>query len=600
MLRLLSITNFATIERLEIELAPGFSVLTGETGAGKSIVVDALGLLLGGRSDVGMVRSGASQSRVEGVFLVGGDIAQSINLVLDEYGIDFGEEEIILAREVNLEGRNTCRVNGRIVPLRLLSTLAEHLVDIHGQNQHLSLLRVPEHMDILDHYGGLWQLRNEVAHEVRHLTEVQQELDRLRKDEADLALRADFLRRQVGEISAANLRPTEDENLTLERDRVANAERIVTLSDRVCQALYDGFDRQESVMDLLGQVSKDLLQLEQLDPSFGQNIELVDTLTHQVDDFARGLRSYRDGIEYSTERLYELEDRLELINGLKRKYGRTIGEILVFGERASQELERVHHSEALVEELKSREMDLRRQVGGLAGQLSNARQQAAGRLADAIKEEVAGLALGHAEVLVDIRQSDSEDGVPVGTADLGLSTTPSSSGESFSRVAFNGTGIDSVELLISLNPGEPPRPLARVASGGEASRLMLAIRAILSTADQIPILVFDEVDAGIGGRVGGVVGRKLWDLSKSHQVLCVTHLPQIACYADYHVKVAKLASGGRTVTSVEVLDGDARVTELSQMLGSESGATRASVVEMLRQTGIWKESTMERPPINDT
>ena len=600
MLRLLSITNFATIERLEIELAPGFSVLTGETGAGKSIVVDALGLLLGGRSDVGMVRSGASQSRVEGVFLVGGDIAQSINLVLDEYGIDFGEEEIILAREVNLEGRNTCRVNGRIVPLRLLSTLAEHLVDIHGQNQHLSLLRVPEHMDILDHYGGLWQLRNEVAHEVRQLTEVQQELDRLRKDEADLALRADFLRRQVGEISAANLRPTEDEDLTLERDRVANAERIVTLSDRVCQALYDGFDRQESVMDLLGQVSKDLLQLEQLDPSFGQNIELVDTLTHQVDDFARGLRSYRDSIEYSTERLHELEDRLELINGLKRKYGRTIGEILVFGERASQELERVHHSEARVEELKSREMDLQSQVGGLAGQLSNARQQAASRLADAIKEEVAGLALGHAQVLVDIRQSDSEDGVPVGTADLGLSTTPSSSGESFSRVAFNGTGIDSVELLISLNPGEPPRPLARVASGGEASRLMLAIRAILSTADQIPILVFDEVDAGIGGRVGGVVGRKLWDLSKSHQVLCVTHLPQIACYADYHVKVAKLASGGRTVTSVEVLDGDARVTELSQMLGSESGATRASVVEMLRQTGIWKESTMERPPINDT
>ena len=600
MLRLLSITNFATIERLEIDLAPGFSVLTGETGAGKSIIVDALGLLLGGRSDVGMVRSGTSQSRVEGVFLAGGDIAQSINVVLDEYGIDVGEEEIILAREVNLEGRNTCRVNGRIVPLRLLSTLAEHLVDIHGQNQHLSLLRVPEHMDILDHYGGLWQLRNEVAHEVRQLTEVQQELDRLRKDEADLALRADFLRHQVGEISAANLRPTEDEDLTLERDRVANAERIVTLSDRVCQALYDGFDRQESVMDLLGQVSKDLLQLEQFDPSFGQGVELVDTLAHQVDDLARGLRSYRDSIEYSTGRLYELEDRLELINGLKRKYGRTIGEILAFGERASQDLEKVYHSEARVEELKSREMDLRRQVGGLAGQLSDARQQAASRLADAIKEEVAGLALGHAEVLVDIRQSDSEDGVPVGTADLVLSTTPSSSGESFSRVAFNGTGIDSVEFLISLNPGEPPRPLARVASGGEASRLMLAIRAILSTADQIPILVFDEVDAGIGGRVGGVVGRKLWDLSKSHQVLCVTHLPQIACYADCHVKVAKLASGDRTVTSVEVLDGEARVTELSQMLGSESGTTRASVVEMLRQTGNWKESTKERIPVNDT
>ena len=600
MLRLLSITNFATIERLEIELAPGFSVLTGETGAGKSIIVDALGLLLGGRSDVGMVRSGASQSRVEGVFLVGGDIAQRIGVALDEYGINVGEEEIILAREVNLEGRNTCRVNGRIVPLRLLSMLAEHLVDIHGQNQHLSLLRVPEHMDILDQYGGLWQLRNQVTHEVRRLTEVQQELDRLRKDEAELALRADFLRHQVGEISAANLRPTEEDDLTLERDRVANAERIVTLADHACRALYDGLDRQESVIDLLGQVSKDLLQLKQLDPSFGQKIELVDTLAYQVDDLARGLRGHLDGIEYSTDRLYELEGRLELINGLKRKYGRTIGEILAFGERAFQELEKVHHSEARVEELKSREMDLRRQVGWLAGQLSNARQQAAKRLADAIEEEVAGLALGHAQVLVDIRQSDSEDGVPVGAAAPVPSATPSSSGESIRRLDFNATGIDSVEFLVSLNPGEPPRPLARIASGGEASRLMLAIKAILSTADQVPILVFDEVDAGVGGRVGGVLGRKLWALSKSHQVLCVTHLPQIACYADHHVKVAKLASRDRTMTSVEVLDRDARVTELSQMLGSESGATRASVVEMLRQTGSWKESTMERLPINDT
>ena len=591
MLRLLSVTNFATIERLEIELAPGFSALTGETGAGKSIIVDALGLLLGGRSDVGMVRSGARQSRVEGVFLVGGDIAQRMNAVLDEYGIDVGEEEIILTREVNLEGRNTCRVNGRIVPLRLLSTLAQHLVDIHGQNQHLSLLRVPEHMDILDQYGGLWKLRNEVTHEVRQLAEVQQELDRLRKDEAELALRVDFLRYQAEEISAANLRPAEDDDLTLERDRVANAERIITLSDHACRALYDGFDHQESVIDLLGQVSKDLYQLGQLDPPLRPNVELADALTHQVDELARALRSYRDGIEYSTDRLHELEDRLALINGLKRKYGRTIGEILAFGESASQELEKLYHSEARVEELKSRETDLRRQVGRLGGQLSGARQQAAKRLADAIEEEVAELALEHAQVLVDIRQLDSEDGVPVGAPDPVPPATTFPGDESTRRVAFNGTGVDSVEFMISLNPGEPPRPLARIASGGEASRLMLAIKAILSTADQIPILVFDEVDAGIGGRVGGVLGRKLWDLSRSHQVLCVTHLPQIASYADHHVKVAKLASRGRTVTSVEVLDGEGKVTELSQMLGSDSGATRASAVEMLRQAGSWKENS---------
>ena len=590
MLRLLSITNFATIEQLEIELAPSLSVLTGETGAGKSIIVDALSLLLGGRADVGMVRSGARQSRVEGVFLLSGDIGQKIIVTLNEYEIDVDEEEIILAREVNLDGRNTCRVNGRIVPLRLLSTLAQHLVDIHGQNQHLSLLRVREHMDILDKYGGLWQLRTEVAEWSRQLTEVRQELDRLRMDEGALAQRVDFLRYQVEEISTANLRPAEDHDLTLERDRVANAERIITLSDHAYRALYDGIDGQESVMDLIGQVSKDLSQLEQLDSSLSENFESVDALVHQVDELARVLRSCRDGIEYSPDRLQELEERLDLINGLKRKYGSTIGEILAFGERSSQELGKLYHSEERAEELKSREMDLRKQVGRLAGQLSEARQQAARRLADAIQEEAAGLALGHVQLLVDIRQSDSEDGVPVGTADPVPYATPPLVGESVKHLAFNRTGIDSVEFLISLNPGEPPRPLARIASGGEASRLMLAIKTILSTADQIPILVFDEIDAGIGGRVGSILGQKLWDLSRNHQVLCVTHLPQIACYADHHAQVTKLASHDRAVTSVEVLDGEARVTELSQMLGSHSGATRTNALEMLQQANSWKES----------
>ena len=483
-------------------------------------------------------------------------------------------------------------------------------MDIHGQNQHLSLLRVREHLDILDQYGGLWPLRTEVAEGARRLTEVRRELDRLRKDEAELAQRVDFLRHQVAEISAANLRPAEDDDLTLERDRVANAERIITLSDHAYKALYDGFDRQEPVIDLLGQVSKDLSQLEQMDPSLKENLEQVDALMHQVDELARTLRGYRDGIEYSPDRLHELEERLNLINGLKRKYGSAIGEILAFGERASQELEKLYHSEERVEELKSREIDLLGQVGSLAGQLSEARQHAARSLADAIQEEVAGLALGHAEALVDIRQSDSEDGVPVGTADGPFATpssapsltppsAPSSGGESTRRLAFNGTGVDSVEFLISLNQGEPPRPLARTASGGEASRLMLAIKTILSTADQIPILVFDEIDAGIGGRVGSVLGQKLWALSQSHQVVCVTHLPQIAVYADHHAKVTKLASHDRTVTSVEVLDGEARVTELSQMLGSNSGATRTSALEMLQGARSWQEGQRAPRLIDD-
>ena len=589
MLRLLSVTNFATIEQLEMELAPGFNVLTGETGAGKSIIVDALSLLLGGRADGGMVRSGARRSRVEGVFLLDGDLVQKINLALDEYEIDFGEEELILAREVNLDGRNTCRVNGRIVPLRLLNILAEHLVDIHGQNQHLSLFRVPEHMDILDQYAGLWQLRTQVAQTVHHLTEVRRELDQLRREEQELAQRVDFLTYQVGEIGSANLRLAEDEDLALERDRVANAERIIELSDRAYRALYDGLDQEGSVMDLLGRVSQELAHLEQLDPSLSQVRESADGLTHQVDELARTLRSYRDSIEYNPDRLQELEGRLDLIRGLKRKYGSTIEEILAFAERAADDLERLSHREERTEELNSLETELREQIGRLAGRLSDARRHSAKRLADAIAEEVAGMAVAHAQVHVDVRQSYSEDGVPVETGDSVLHATLSN-GESIQSFAFNGTGIDSVEFLVSLNLGEPPRPLARIASGGEASRLMLAIKTILSTADRIPVLVFDEVDAGIGGRVGSVLGQKLWGLSRSHQVLCVTHLPQIACYADHHVRVVKLASHDRAMTSVETLDDETRAMELSQMLGSDSGATRSNALEMLEQAVRWKGS----------
>ena len=423
MLRLLSVTNFATIEQLEMELESGFNVLTGETGAGKSIIVDALSLLLGGRADGSMVRSGARQSRVEGVFLLNGDLVQEISVALGEYEIDDSEEELILAREVNIDGRNTCRVNGRIVPLRLLSALSEHLVDVHGQNQHLSLFRVREHIDILDRYGGLWQLRVQVAERVRQLMEVRRELDRLRTEAQEIAQRVDFLRYQVEEIGAANLRPAEDEDLALERDRVANVERIVALSDHAYRALHDSFDRQESVMDLIGQVAQDLAQLEQLDPSLSQERESVDGLTHRVDELARTLRSYRDSIDYNPDRLRELEGRLDLIRGLKRKYGATIEEILAFAERASDDLERESRGEERTEGLKSREIELREQVGRLAGQLSEARRHSAKRLAEAIEEEVAELAVEHTKVHVDIRQSDSEDGVPVGTGDSGPYST---------------------------------------------------------------------------------------------------------------------------------------------------------------------------------
>ena len=577
MLRLLSVTNFATIEQLEIDLAANFNVLTGETGAGKSIIVDAVSLLLGGRADVGMVRSGARQARVEGVFVLGSGLLEAVGGGRDEYGSEARDEELILAREVNLSGRNTCRVNGRIVPLRALSALAENLVDIHGQNEHLSLLRVREHMDILDKYGGLGELRSEVGGRVGELMEVRGEIEELGRREREYAQRVDFLKYQVEEISDADLRPGEDEELTMERDRIANAERIISLSDQAYRALYEGFDQQQSAVDLVGQVSRDLGQLQQLDPSLEPSLESAEALSSQLEELARSLRGYRDGIVYSPERLQELEDRLEVIRGLKRKYGGSIEEVLAFGKKAASELDKLYHSEERAEELRARELELRREAGDWAGRLSEGRREAGERLAKAIQEEASGLAMEHAQVVVDITQVEAEDGLPV-----------SQDGERERMLAFSGSGVDSVEFMISLNPGEPPRPLAKVASGGEASRLMLAIKTILSTADEVPILVFDEVDAGIGGRVGGVVGRKLWGLSKNHQVLCVTHLPQIACYADNHVRVIKTMSRERTATSVEALDEEGRVEEVSQMLGSWGGAGRRTAQEMLEEAGRWK------------
>ena len=420
MLRLLSVTNFATIEQIEVELLPGLNVLTGETGAGKSIIVDALSLLLGGRADGGMVRSGARQARVEGIFLLSGDMAQKVKAALDDYEIDSGEEELILAREVNLDGRNTCRLNGRIVPLRLLNSLAEYLVDVHGQNQHLSLFRVREHMDILDRYGGLWQLRIQVAEQVRQLLQVRRELDRLAREDQDLAQRMDFLKYQVAEIGAANLRPAEDEELSHERDRAANAERIIELSDHAYRLMYDGFDRQESISDLIGQVARDITQLEQLDPSLSRALPSLDALTHQMDELARTLRSYRDSIEYNPDRLQELEERLDLIRGLKRKYGSTIEEILAFGEKAFQDLERLNQSEERTEELNSKRWRLMGRMDGSSADgrpALRARRHAASAWLTLSRRRSPSWPWRTRKVHVDIRQSDLEDGVPVETGE---------------------------------------------------------------------------------------------------------------------------------------------------------------------------------------
>ncbi len=575
MLAELYIKNFAIIEELHLRFGPGFNVLTGETGAGKSIIVDAVSTLLGGRAETGVIRSGADEARVEGIFLLNKAMQEAILPILRRDGLEGEDEEtLILAREIRRGGRSICRVNGRAVTLKVLEQIGQRLVDIHGQTEHLSLLRVREHLDLLDRYGRLWPLRERVAAKVRELRQVRQELEGLLRDERELARRADLLAYQVREIASANLRVGEEEELESERARLANAERLMELADETYRALYEGEEGQLSAIDLLGQVARNLAELERLDPGLRGQQQVAEEAACQLEELARSLRAYRDTIEYNPARLRQVEERLDLIHELKRKYGDSIAEILAFGEEAQRELEGIVHSEERVEELRAREDELLHEIGELASRLSAERRAAGDRLAKAIEAELAELGMKGARFAVAIEQEEAEDGAWVDER----------------RYAFDERGLDRVEFLIAPNVGEPLKPLAKIASGGETSRLMLALKTVLSAADRTPILIFDEIDAGIGGRAGGVVGRKLWSLTAEaspdgvgHQVLCVTHLPQLACYGDVHFKVAKAVVGGRTIASARALSEEERVEELAAMLGTATAVTRQSARELLEQ-----------------
>jgi DNA repair protein RecN (Recombination protein N) len=572
----LNIKNFAIIKELNLLFSPGFNVLTGETGAGKSIIIDAVSTLLGGRAESEYIRAGTDESRVEGIFHLDEAMQAAILSLLKEDGLEGEDDEtLILAREIRRSGRNICRVNGRAVTLGTLEQIAQGLVDIHGQSEHLSLLRVREHVNLLDRYADLWPLRSQVAAKVSALRQVQRELQTLLRDERELARRADLLEYQVQEIAAARLKVGEEEKLEAERNRLANAERLIELTDETYRALGKGKEGQASVIDLLGLVVRNLISLEKVDPSLAKRRRVAEEVSYQLEDLVQGLRAYRDQVEFDPVRLRQVEERLDLIHSLKRKYGDSIEEILAFGQAAQRELEAITHSEERVEELQAEEDRLLHEIGDSAAQLSAQRQGAGDRLSAAVEAELADLNMERARFGVSLEQSEDADGVWVDDK----------------RYAFDSTGIDRVEFLIAPNVGEPLKPMVKIASGGETSRLMLALKTVLSAADETPTLIFDEIDQGIGGRAGGVVGYKLWDLSPKHQVLCVTHLPQLAGYGDTHYKVDKKVVGERTVAFVQKLEMDGRLEELAQMLGTATEVTRQSAREILEEVKKRKEGT---------
>ncbi len=548
-------------------------MLTGETGAGKSIIIDAVSLLLGGRASSDVVRAEAKSAFVEGQFLLSAALQKQIVPILEREGLENDAPEVlVLGREIRAAGRTFSRVNGRTVNAGLLAEIAAPLVDIHGQHEHLSLLRPKMHGAFLDRFGGLRARRQAVAEKFRQLQSVRRELHRLTQDAQQIARRIDQLTFQVDEIHAANLQPDEEDALNTERTRLANAEKLNQLAGEAYRLLVEGGDEQPTAADLLGQVSRDLSALLRIDDSTQEISELAESIVYQLEDLAGQLQTYAEAIEFSPERLQEVEERLGLIYHLKRKYGDSIAEIVAFGEQAQAELDSISHSEERIEALQAEELALRRELGTLAAELSAARRTAGDELARGVEAELQALGMERTQFFVSLERTPADDGVFVGDE----------------TVVCDETGIDRIEFLIAPNPGEPLKPMVKIASGGETSRLMLALKTVLARADDTPTLIFDEIDQGIGGRIGGVVGRKLWALAHStdHQVLCITHLPQIAAFGDTHYHVQKTIIAGRTATRIAPLSGEPRVDELAQMLGTLSDTTRQSAREMLAEAKL--------------
>jgi len=567
MLTELNIKNFAIIDQLQLEFGTGLITFTGETGAGKSIILDALDTLLGSRAESTFIRKDEEGAIIEATFQIPEKLQARLHPILEREALLDDPRYVTLSREIRRDSRNVARVNGRITSVKLLSEIGEQLVDIHGQSEHLSLLRVQKHLYLLDQYADSQEALQAYRATYRELLKVRKELKTLRDEERQAKERIDLLEYQIDEIEKANLEPGEEEELKQERDRLANAEKIATLGQEALVLLDESTPTTPTITDQLGQVIEALNKLAKLDSSQEKTREEALGAFTTLTEVSHDLRLYIETIEFNPKRLDQVEERLELISHLKRKYGDSITEILATGEKAKQTLENINLTSERINELEAEEEKLLARLGERAEALSQQRHQAAETLQEALETELDDLRMPEARFQVEFRHEKDSQGIPL------------SNGE---RVAFDETGHEHVEFFIETNPGEGFKPLVKIASGGETSRLMLALKNVLARADNIPTLIFDEIDQGIGGRVGAIVGYKLWLLSKDHQVLCITHLPQLAAFGHQHFQVQKQIEEGRTLTHANLIEGEDRLQELAQMLGEVNASTLQSAQEILR------------------
>lgn len=544
----LSIRNLAVVEAVDITFHAGFHVLTGETGAGKSIIIDALGLIAGGRGSADLIRYGCERAEIEAAF----DLPPEHRSwqALAEFGISADpEESLIIRREIGIQGKSTARINGQMVNLSMLREVGEALINIHGQHEHQTLLRPERHLDLLDAYGAelIGPRKAEYQAAYAAFIKINKEWNELRGTNQQALQMLDLYRFQLEEIASAKLKAGEDEWLSQEKLKLSHSEKMMDSVSQAYDLLY-GSQGLEAVAKAISRLN----EVSSYDrPSIEPLLEQLQTAYYQLEDAAFGLRSYREQIEFNPERLEEVEDRLNLISTMRRKYGDSIEGILEYYDKIRRETDTLENKDELLEKLQAQREQLLKQLLKKAAELSKVRQLKAQELAEQIEQELKELQMGRTSIQVK----------------LGLHEDPNGVEWEGRKVRPGKQGMDTAEFLISPNPGEPLRPLSKIASGGELSRIMLALKSIFARHDDVPVLIFDEVDTGVSGRAAQSIADKLFRLSRSCQVFSITHLPQVACMADGQYLIEKVVDGERTMTRVEELNEDGRVHELARMLG---------------------------------
>ncbi len=548
MLHNLYLENIALIEKLGIELFPGFNVLSGETGAGKSIIIDAVNFVLGERTSRDLIRNGAARAKVEAVFTL--EDADAAYTILNDLGIEAESGELILSRELNTAGRNVCRVNGTMVPVASLKQVSDTLVDIHGQHEHQTLLDAQNHINYLDAYchAESYPLLEKMNAMVEERTKLMLKRNSGFLSEMELRREMDMLRFQIEEINGAKLEADEEQRLGSERTILLNAERIRTALEGAHMAL-SGAD-EGSALSAVDAARRSIRQITALNEEYEALSTRLEELYYLAEDIGFALRDMSEGVESDMERLEEIESRLKLISDLKRKYGRTTEDVIAFARDAEKRLYELENAEALAAQADAKLMKLQSEYDKEADKLSIIRAEAAKRLESAVLGELKDLGMSKARFEV-VLSDKSEGGMKVG-------------------------GRESAEFMLSANPGEPLKPLEKVASGGELSRIMLCFKSIFADNDRVPTLIFDEIDTGISGHTAAVVGEKMLGIAAKHQVICVTHLAQIAALADSHLMVHKYDNGENTFVETKLLDRDEKVRRIAQMMDGDPDSASAA------------------------